>query len=65
LAGGPGHTPSELRGDYGELDFYFSDAETALEFSGQNEAVILDLRFSRALPFHRVQPSAVAASQDR
>jgi hypothetical protein len=52
-----------LRGDYGELDFYFSDAEADLEFSGQNEAVIFDLRSSRALPFRRV--SAFAASQDR
>jgi hypothetical protein len=65
LEEGPGHSPSELRGDYGELDFYFSDEEADLEFSGQNEAVIFDLRSSRALPFHRVQPSAVAASQDR
>lgn len=65
LEEGPGHNPSELRGDYGEQDFYFSDTEADLEFSGENEAVIFDLRFSRALPFHRVQPGAVAASQDR
>lgn len=61
LEEGPGHSPSELRGDYGELDFYLSNAEADLEFSGQNEAVIFDLRFGRALPFHRVQPIAVAA----
>jgi CubicO group peptidase (beta-lactamase class C family) len=64
LQDGPGHSPSELRGDYGELDFYFSHEEVDLEFSGQNEAVIFDLRHSRALPFHRVQIGA-AASEDK
>lgn len=58
LQEGPGHSPSELRGDYGELDFYVSDAEADVEFSGQNGAVIFDLRNSRAIPFHRVPPSA-------
>lgn len=64
LEEGPGHRPSELRGDYGERDFYFSDEEADLEFSGQNEAVIFDLRHSRALPFHHIQLGA-AASEDR
>ena len=63
LEEGPGHSPSELRGDYGELDFYGSDTQALLEFSGQNEAVIFDLRYSRALPFHRVQLDALAASR--
>ncbi len=54
LQDGPGHTPSKLRGDYGELNFYLSDSEADLEFSGQSQAVIFDLRHSRALPFHRV-----------
>lgn len=65
LEEGPGHSPSELRDDYGELDYYFSDAEADLEFSGQGEAVIFDLRFSRAIPFHRVQPIAANAPQNR
>lgn len=55
LQDGPGHSPSVLRGDYGELDFTLSDTEADLEFSGQNEAVIFDLRYSQALVFHRVQ----------
>ena len=54
LQDGPGHTPSELRGDYGEVDFYLADSEADLEFSGQNQAVLFDLRYSRALPLHRV-----------
>lgn len=60
LQEGPGHSPSELRGDYGELDYYLSDEEADIEFSGQNDAVIFDLRNSQALPFHRVQPAADA-----
>lgn len=64
LEDGPGHSPSELRGDYGELDFYFADADADLEFSGENDAVIFDLRYSKALMFHRVQPATSDAGPD-
>ena len=56
LEDGPGHTPSPLRGDYGDLDFYLADTEALLEFSGDNTAVLFDLRYSNAFPFHRIQP---------
>jgi CubicO group peptidase (beta-lactamase class C family) len=55
LQDGPSHKPSELREDYGELDFYLADTEADLEFSGENEATIFDLRYSTATPFYRVQ----------
>lgn len=56
LQEGPGHSPSVLRGEYGELNYYLADSEAELQFDGENEATVFDLRYSRALPFHRVQP---------
>jgi CubicO group peptidase (beta-lactamase class C family) len=56
LQDGPGHSPSELRGDYGEMDFYLSDSDAVIEFKGTNDAVLYDLRYSKALVFHRIQP---------
>ena len=63
LQDGLGHSPSILRGDYGDLDFFLADTEADLEFSGQNEAVIFDLRYSKAVLFHRVQADATEAPQ--
>jgi len=61
LEEGPGHSTLELHGDYGELDFYFSDGEAALEFGEQNGAVIFDLRSDRPVEWSKLKSHLIGA----